>query len=186
MTLSTKIDRKVKINRGLFALTHLVFVACAAMPQTDTHPAINQAPKTIRGWRLEQNHMGESIDIPVSGRVTVLDFWSTYCPPCIAAMPELERMWQGADKNQVAFIGVSVDEGDSVARKTMAETFAVQVTFPMVYDGKKAELQGAYKIGGTVPATFVIDKQGRVRFYFDGSDGDMERLEYAIAALAAE
>jgi peroxiredoxin len=56
----------------------------------------------------------------------------------------------------------------------------------MVYDGKAAKLQGVYKVAGTVPSTFVIDKQGRVRFYFDWSDGDMERLEQAIAALAAE
>jgi peroxiredoxin len=41
-------------------------------------------------------------------------------------------------------------------------------------------------VGGKVPSTFVVDKQGRVRFYFDGSDGDMQRLEQAVAVLMDE
>ncbi len=101
-------------------------------------------------------------------------------------MSELERIWQSVDKNVVQIIGVSIDTDDNLTRKTMAEEFPVQVTFPMVYDGKAAKLQGAFRVGGTVPSTFVIDKQGNVRFYFDGSPDDMERLEHAIRALVKE
>jgi peroxiredoxin len=116
----------------------------------------------------------------------VLDFWAASCAPCIKAMPGLESIWQRVDRDRVLVIGVAIDEDDGLARRSIREKFPVQVTFPMVYDGKAAKLQGIYKVGGKVPSTFVVDKQGRVRFYFDGSDGDMQRLEQAVAVLMDE
>ena len=164
----------------------LIAVSCTSTIQTDPHSAVSQTIESTRGWRVEQNYIGEAIPIPAPGKVTVLDFWSSFCEPCIKAMPELEHIWQGVDKNAVQIIGVSIDTDDNLTRKTMAEEFTAQVTFPMVYDGKAAKLQGAFRVSGTVPSTFVIDKAGNVRFYFDGSDGDMGRLEQAIRSLAKE
>jgi len=130
--------------------------------------------------------VGEHLNVPALGKVTVLDFWSTSCKPCIASMPALEQLWQKVDRSRVEIIGVSIDTDDALTRKTMKEKFPVQVTFPMIYDGKSAKLQGIYKVGGTVPSTFVIDKSGRIRFYFDGSKDDTARLEQAINALINE
>ena len=186
MNLKMKTNRIFNIKTALLALTQFAFMACASLPQTDPHSAVSQTIESTRGWRVEETHIGEAIPIPSPGKVTVLDFWSSSCEPCIKAMPELERIWQGVDQNVVQIIGVSIDTDDNLTRKTMAEEFSVQVTFPMIYDGKAARLQGAFRVGGTVPSTFVIDKQGNVRFYFDGSNGDMERLEQAVHALAKE
>lgn len=167
------------------AVTFLL-TACATLPDTDAHAVLNQTGESTRGWRVEEGRIGEYLAIPVPGKVTVLDFWATHCKPCIEAMPGLESIWQRVDRERVAVIGISIDEDDALTRKTMKDAFPVQVTFPMIYDGKAAKLQGSYKVGGTVPSTFVIDKQGQVRFYFDGSPGDMERLEQAVAALMEE
>ena len=176
----------MKKNAVSFSILSIVLSACAALPQTDAHSALDQTTEATRGWRVEEGHVGEYLEIPAPGKVTVLDFWATSCKPCIAAMPAFESIWQRVDPALVQVIGVAIDEDDALARQTMREEFPVQVTFPMVYDGKAAKLQGIYKVGGAVPSTFVIDKQGRVRFYFDGSPGDMERLEQAVAALMEE
>jgi thiol-disulfide isomerase/thioredoxin len=175
------------VNKSvLFAALSVALSACAALPRTDAHTALNQAAETTRGWRLEEGHVGKYLEIPLPGKVTVLDFWAASCAPCIKAMPGLESIWQRVDRDRVLVIGVAIDEDDGLARRSIREKFPVQVTFPMVYDGKAAKLQGIYKVGGKVPSTFVVDKQGRVRFYFDGSDGDMQRLEQAVAVLMDE
>ena len=176
----------MKLTSVLFFVLSALLTACATLPRTDAHASLEQAPETTRGWRMEEGQMGKHLYIPAPGKVTVLDFWATHCKPCIAAMPGLESIWQRVDQDKVVVIGVSIDEDDALARKTMKEKFPVQVTFPMVYDGKAAKLQGIYKVGGAVPSTFVIDKHGRVRFYFDGSEGDMQRLEQAVAGLMNE
>jgi thiol-disulfide isomerase/thioredoxin len=176
----------MKSRTIMFIAIAFLLAACATMPKTDAHAALDQAAESTRGWRVEEGHVGEYVEVPAPGKITVLDFWSTHCEPCIKAMPGLESIRQRVDRDRIAVIGVSIDEDDALARKTMKETFPVQVTFPVVYDGKAAKLQGIYKVGGRVPSTFVIDKQGRVRFYFDGSPGDMERLEQAVALLMGE
>ncbi len=55
-----------------------VFAAgCAALVATDPHAALGVEPRSVRGWRVEGGHVGESLEIPAPGKVTVLDFWST-------------------------------------------------------------------------------------------------------------
>lgn len=159
---------------------------CGASVATDPHAALDIEAQNVRGWRVEDGHIGESLDVPAPGKVTVLDFWSTSCEPCIAAMPELERIWKAVDRERVSIIGVSIDTDDALTRETVATKFPCEVTFPVVYDGKAARLQGIYRVAGAVPSTFVLDRAGRVRFYFDGSPGDLERLERAIEILAGE
>lgn len=168
-------------------LSVTLFVGCAHLGfGTDPHPAVGDDIKTIRGWRVENDHIGEWIPVPAPDRVTVLDFWSSFCDPCIEAMPELEAIWQRMDQAEVQIIGVSIDTDDNLTRKTMAEKFSSQVTFPMIYDGKAGKLQDDLKVAKTVPSTFVLDREGRVRFYFDGSEGDLGRLEKAVLALVEE
>ena len=162
------------------------FFACAALPHTDTHPAIGDTVTSVQAPRVEREHRGESVEIPVPGKVTVVDFWMTFCEPCVEALPELEGIWSRVDKSEVAFVGVSVDPEEAVTENTLHETLSVKLTFPTVFDGKDAVLQTVYQLGGTVPATFVLDKKGCIRFFFDGSEGDIDELERAIRLLAAE
>ena len=121
---------------ALSTFSVVLAVSCASLPQTDPHSAVAQTIESTRGWRVEETHIGEAIPIPAPGKVTVLDFWSSSCEPCIKAMPELERIWQGVDQNSVQIIGVSIDTDDNLTRTTIAEEFPVQITFPMIYDGK--------------------------------------------------
>jgi thiol-disulfide isomerase/thioredoxin len=163
----------------------LVLTACgAALPPTDPHAALGLRVAEERGWRLETDRVGEWVPVPAPGMVTVVDFWSSTCAPCLASIPELERLWRASDKTRVRFIGVSVDEEAADARRALEGKALGPVTFPMVIDGKAAKLGGAFRIGGTVPSTFVVDRDGVIRFYADGSDGDLARLDQVVRALS--
>jgi len=135
-----------------------------------------------RGWRVEADHVGEWIPIPAPGKVTVVDFWSTFCEPCMKAMPDLERLWRASDPAEVQIVGVAVDDEPGAVRQALP---SLGVTFPMVIDSAEV-LSGLYKIGGSVPATFVIDRRGRLRFFSSGESGSGDRVGQAVRALAAE
>jgi peroxiredoxin len=143
---------------------------------------MGKALAQARGWRVEADRVGEWIPIPEPGKVTVVDFWSTFCEPCTKAMPELERLWRASDPAEVQIVGVAVDDEPGAVRQMIP---ALGVTFPMVIDSAEI-LSGLYKVGGSVPATFVIDRQGRLRFFSGGGDGDVDRVGEAVRALAAE
>lgn len=168
-------------------LCFLVLVSCgASMPPSVQHAALGQTAAGVRGWRLEPTRSGTWLMVPAPGKVTVIDFWATACKPCIKAMPALERLWQSVDRDSVQVIGVCIDHQPAAAQKTMAERFPAPVSFPMVFDGKAAKLQGAFRVGGRVPSTFVVDRRGRVRFYSNLAHGGLARVRRAVRALLAE
>ena len=98
-------------RRVFLTLVALVLVGCGApaLPKSE-HPVLGQVLTSARGWRAEADHMGEWISVPVPGKVTVIDFWSTTCEPCIREMPVLERLWRESDPAKVQVVGVAVDE----------------------------------------------------------------------------
>jgi cytochrome c biogenesis protein CcmG, thiol:disulfide interchange protein DsbE len=170
-------------RHALPILVALVAVSCGApgVPRSD-HPRLGQTFESARGWRVEADHVGEWIPLPAPGRITVVDFWSTYCEPCIQAMPELERLWRRSDPAKVQVVGVAVDEEPGPVQKILP---TLGVTFPMLIDSAAA-LSGAYRIGGEVPATFVIDRAGRLRFFTGGDEASTKRVSEAVDALLAE
>jgi peroxiredoxin len=92
------------------------------------------------------------------GRVVVLNFWATWCPPCIDEMPSLERLHQAMADRGVAVIAVSVDERFSDV-PAFVEKF--DLTFSVLYDeGKKVSRKyQTFKY----PETYILDREGRLK-----------------------
>ena len=94
------------------------------------------------------------------GHPVVLNFWATWCPPCIEEMPSLETLALGLSNSDIPVLAVSVDDGWDPIRRF----FARGTRLGVVLDESK-EVPKRY---GTekYPETFFIDSQGRVRHYF--------------------
>jgi len=156
--------------------------ACAGRgPVSDPHDLLGTFPTPERGWRVEPSHVGEWIAVPARGLITVIDFWSTSCEPCMKAMPDLERIWQRHRGAGLQVVGVAIDEEPAEIQRMLP---SLGVTFPMLIDSAQV-LSGPYRVGSRVPATFVLDRQGRVRF-FSGGEGDIDQVADAVRALVAE
>lgn len=113
------------------------------------------------------------------GRVVLLNFWASWCEPCMAELPHF-RAWQqqyGARGLQV--VGVAMDDHQAPA---LAAYRKLRLNFPVVMGGVRL----AERYGGIygVPVTFLLDRQGRIRFIADGA-ANLPALQRAIVSLLA-
>ncbi|URA11037.1 TlpA family protein disulfide reductase [Thermospira aquatica] len=93
------------------------------------------------------------------GKVVLLNFWATWCPPCQAEIPDLVRLYQDFG-DRLVVIGISLDRGPNA--KELVQDFYKQ--FKMNYPVVMGSDQLAMRYGGIsgIPTSFVIDKQGRI------------------------
>ncbi len=98
------------------------------------------------------------------GQVVVLNFWATWCPPCIEETPSLVRMTSRLKDKGVVVLAVSIDADDSAYHKFLKQYGVNMVTV-------RDEAQKAARLYGTFgwPETYVIDRQGVIRRKFIGA-----------------
>ena len=107
------------------------------------------------------------------GRTVLLDFWTTWCPPCRADGPALEKLNQKYGKKELAILGVSVDEDRRIVEKFLKEN---RKTYPVVLTTEN-EMPRPYQIG-IFPTYLVIDQDGNVASAAQGDQGfgDLRKL----------
>jgi peroxiredoxin len=116
------------------------------------------------GFRLTALGGGEVDLESLRGRVIVLNFWATWCPPCVGEMPSLERLHKALGKEGLAVVGVSVDEDEAVLRRFVDQH---KLTFALLRDPGGRIASGEYHTTG-YPETFVLDAQGVLREHYVG------------------
>ena len=92
----------------------------------------------------------------LKGKVVVLNFWASWCPPCRAEMPDFEEMWREMRDDGVVFVGVAVSDSPKEAR---AFVEATGVTYPVGVD-PSGSIASDYRVL-SLPTTFLIDREGR-------------------------
>lgn len=111
------------------------------------------------------------------GSVVVLNFWASWCGPCRAEAPVLERAWRRYRDRGVLLVGVNVQDRPEAARAFAAE---FQKTYPLGVD-PAGRIEVVYGLTG-LPETFFIDRSGRIVYKFVGPlddtrlDGILEKL----------
>jgi thiol-disulfide isomerase/thioredoxin len=90
------------------------------------------------------------------GKVVLLNFWATWCPPCLDELPVLEAL-HGSHGGRVVVIGASVYSSDHATEAVLKER---RVRYPVLYGSY--ELMEKYDRVATIPTTFVIDARGRI------------------------
>lgn len=95
------------------------------------------------------------------GKVVLINFWATWCPPCRREMPSLERLRQRLADRGLAVVAVDVGE-DADTVFSFTGQLEPAPAFPLLLDRDSRAMQ-AWKVKG-LPTTFVVDAQGRVVF----------------------
>jgi cytochrome c biogenesis protein CcmG, thiol:disulfide interchange protein DsbE len=144
--------------RGLLLVSSLGLSSCGAgMPPSLYHPLAGGQAPALSELGGEPTEVGIWHGAPV--KVTVVDFWASWCPGCQESLPALDALYHDKRGDGLRVIGVSVD-----ARRDDAYSMAqaLHASFPIVVD-EDASLQSRYRVA-QVPLTFVVDRNGTVRW----------------------
>lgn len=117
----------------------------------------------------------------LKGKVVLLDFWATWCKPCIKSMPELQSLHDRYAARGLVVLGVSIDVGGTA--KVKKHLAAKKFTYPIAMDSEKQPAWEAYGVKA-VPAAFLLDREGRIVAQWTGSPpADLtEKLDALLAA----
>ena len=113
-----------------------------------------------------------------SGKPVLVDFWATWCAPCVNAMPELSALHKKHAAKGFAVVGISIDEEKDRARKFVAKK---NPGYPVYLDAAKTPAWSAFHVRA-VPAAFLIDGQGRVVKQWLGKV-DLKEVEREVAKV---
>jgi len=153
---------------ALLVICHFLFVATA------------YAEESAPDFNLPTFPDGANISLQdFKGRVVYLDFWATWCPPCLKSFPWMDEMHSRYKDEGLTIIAVSVDKKRELIEQFIHKT---EPTFTIAHDptGKIAK---AYKLRG-MPSSYLIDRNGQlVKTHMGFRNKDKAKLEAAIQAL---
>lgn len=118
------------------------------------------------------------------GKVVILNFWATWCPPCRREMPSMERLYQKFNGDSFTVLAINqMEDGDHVFAYT--GQLDVDPTFTILFDSDSTVSQ-AYGVKG-LPTTYLIDKKGIIRYRaIGGREFDHPEVEKQIKQLMQE
>lgn len=116
------------------------------------------------------------------GQVVLISFWATWCAPCQAEMPHLQRFYETYGPQGFTVLSINTDDARSLSQvKPLVKSKGV--TFPVLLD-RETSVVALYNPAKTLPYSVLLDREGRiVQVYTGYSPGDETRVEAEIQNL---
>lgn len=138
----------------------------ALKPRTGRVLSVADAVKELDLIRPSRQKLAEDFTLPLAGgknfrlsaergKVVMINFWATWCPPCREEMPAMERLWLHHKDQGFVLVAVSLDADPAVVPPFVDR---YRLTFPVALD-PKMDLGNAYGVRA-LPSSFIVDRQG--------------------------
>ena len=173
----------VRLRLAQAALTLVLGLALAGMGCTAKEPvmlggAVGSAAPSFALPDLE----GKTVtNTDLQGKVVLLNFWATWCPPCKAEVPDFVRLQSKYRAQGLVIVGLSLDAGGARDVRPFAEEYDVNYTM-LIASPETADAYGGIQ---AVPTTFVVDRKGTIVKRFLGQVPP-EVFEEAIRPLLTQ
>ena len=116
------------------------------------------------------------------GRTVIINFWTTWCPPCREEIPSMNRAWNSLKQDDVIMLGINMGEDEDTIFIFTADYPA---DFPLLLD-RDGEVIAEWPVKG-LPTTYVVAPDGRIAYRaIGGREWDAPELVDAIRALSGE
>ena len=133
------------------------------------------------GFRFKDQSGRQYSLVDFRGKVVLVNFWATWCPPCLEEMPSIEQMQQRMAKAPLAILALSVDDSWGPVNQFMKQN---GFTLPVYsdFDKRISTLYGT----SMYPETYVVDKRGKVAYKVVGATDWMssEMLKFLDVLIA--
>ena len=163
-------------RRATLALAVLLVVSCGPAPKsTELKPAPAFDLQDLSGSRTTLASL--------KGKVVIVDFWATWCGPCIKEIPEYTEFWRKNQSRGIEVVGVVMESGSPQE----IDDFVRDNRIPYRQLLGTDEMAEAFGVNQGYPTTFVIDAKGMIRTKLLGSPPTkFQKLQEVVdAALAS-
>jgi thiol-disulfide isomerase/thioredoxin len=145
-------------------------------------PSANDSRKPLPDFEVPRLEGGTLKSVDLKGKVTVLDFWATWCEPCKNEIPDYNALQQKYAGKDFQIIGMTVESGSADEIKSEIKKQGLDLKYPLLVGDDKV----VDAFGGLIgfPTTFLITKDGKIQRKFLGEiPGKQQQLTKAIDAL---
>ncbi len=162
--------------------SHVTLTPTTKTPKDVLLPVGKTAPEfTVEAWGGGRIRLSD-----YEGKVVVLDFWGTWCPPCLRGLPHLDQVYRAAKDRDVVVLAIATTDTRDRYEDWMAENKGkYALTFAFDDSPGNDIAYSLYQATG-MPTTYVIGKDGRVAAAFDGYDDGDTRIHESLKALGVE
>jgi peroxiredoxin len=124
---------------------------------------------TLRDLDGRQVHLSD-----YAGKVVLLDFWATWCVPCAAELPQLQKLYDAKKGDGFVVLGIAMDGPESVAQ-VVPFARRYNLTFPTLLD-EETRVVNVYNPKRVAPMTVLIDRRGIIARVRNGYNAGDEKL----------
>ena len=146
----------------------IVFAVCLCMSnpasaQTTPQSVLKEidpapAPGFAGSQWMNTNHADEGF---LKDKVVLVNFWATWCPPCIEELPSIQKLWESLDRNDFEVVAVNVGEPQAQVQNFL-DRFNPRLEFAVVLD-LDLEIYKSWKVS-PIPTTYIVDRNNNQRF----------------------
>ena len=169
----------VLILGGLGTLIWMSLKTAAPKPTTNSYgaPALAQQGGTVTDFSLGSLDDGQIALADYEGEVIIMNFWATWCPPCRAEMPGLNRFYEAHQDEGLVILAINEQEDEATVRPFIQ---ANNFSFPVLLDAQ-GRVASQYSTR-SFPTTFIIDRDGVIQHVQTGEISERE-LEAIVLPL---